>query len=254
MKCANHFDKDAVATCIHCGRSICWDCLIQVKNENYCKHCVTSKFGEQKNREQIPALAAVLSFAIAGLGQIYNGQIGKGLLIFFTGWLIVPWIIGIFDAYNTAKKINEGKISARPRPGCAVAFAIAIPVFLVGIVILAMLAAIAIPNFLRARITANESKAELTLKNISRSLETYKAKNNAYPLSEDVLINQSRGLLSEAYGNRTTQGYSFSVELRNDGYKITAIPSECNVSGIKIFRIETGGILSRRECSQEKGE
>lgn len=254
MKCANHLDKDAVSVCIHCGKSICSDCLIQVKNENYCKTCIGDKLAQNKNREQIPALAAVLSFVIAGLGQIYNGQIGKGLLIFFTSWLIVPWIIGIFDAYSTAKKINEGKIIARPRPGCVIAFAIAIPVFLMGIAILALLAAIAIPNFLRARINANEAITEQTLKDISRAMERYRAEKNVYPLSEATLISNSHGALSEAHNNRTTHGYAFQAELRSDGYKITAAPSECDLTGVRIFTIQTGGVLSSEECGRKEAQ
>lgn len=65
-------------------------------------------------------LAAILSFFIAGLGQIYNGQIGKGvifivcytisafLMIVIIGFITTPilWIWGMVDAYKTAEKIN----------------------------------------------------------------------------------------------------------------------------------------------------
>jgi TM2 domain-containing membrane protein YozV len=68
-----------------------------------------------------PGVAAVLSFFWAGLGQIYNGELAKGiafmvvyafcvLLIFVViGFILVPivWVIGIYDAYNTAKQYNE---------------------------------------------------------------------------------------------------------------------------------------------------
>jgi len=53
-----------------------------------------------------PILAAVLS-VFPGLGQLYNGDIMKGFLIFTTCWLIFPWIIGIFDAYFKATIINR---------------------------------------------------------------------------------------------------------------------------------------------------
>lgn len=67
-----------------------------------------------------PTLAAVLSFLINGLGQIYNGEIAKGIIIFvvqlinvglmyvvvgFVTWPIV-WIWSIYDAYQVAKRIN----------------------------------------------------------------------------------------------------------------------------------------------------
>lgn len=68
-----------------------------------------------------PGIAAVLSFLIVGLGQVYNGEIGKGIvliLIYFIalgtiligiGIFLVPvlWLYGVLDAYNTAKRLNE---------------------------------------------------------------------------------------------------------------------------------------------------
>jgi TM2 domain-containing membrane protein YozV len=71
-------------------------------------------------------LAAVLSLIIPGVGQMYAGQIGRGLLFLFIGipltaiialfffWLILPlflplafWIWNIFDAYNLCNEYNR---------------------------------------------------------------------------------------------------------------------------------------------------
>lgn len=66
-------------------------------------------------------IAAVLSFFISGLGQIYNGQIVKGLVIIFVqivnglltavliGWipLAIVWVWAIFDAYFVASRKNS---------------------------------------------------------------------------------------------------------------------------------------------------
>ena len=71
-------------------------------------------------------LAAVLSLILPGLGQMYAGQIGRGLLFLFIGipltaivalfffWLIFPiflplafWIWNIFDAYNICNEYNR---------------------------------------------------------------------------------------------------------------------------------------------------
>ncbi|RWM00601.1 MAG: hypothetical protein EOR68_11580 [Mesorhizobium sp.] len=55
----------------------------------------------------------MLSLLICGLGQFYNGQIGKGILMFvlmialwfvLLGWII--WIWSAVDAYKTAKAMN----------------------------------------------------------------------------------------------------------------------------------------------------
>ncbi|MGA7075579.1 MAG: hypothetical protein WBZ42_03400 [Halobacteriota archaeon] len=68
-----------------------------------------------------PGVAAVLSFFWAGLGQIYNGQLLKGIgfmvlyafsvLLCFVliGLIILPivWIVGMWDAYHTAQAYNE---------------------------------------------------------------------------------------------------------------------------------------------------
>ncbi len=122
MKCAIHLDKDASTLCNHCGRSICSDCLVIKRNENYCQECASGS-APAKEKRSAP-LAGILSFVVAGLGQVYNGQAGKGVLIFLTSILVVPWIIGIFDAYGTAKKINAGEIPFTPKKGCLIAFAI----------------------------------------------------------------------------------------------------------------------------------
>jgi TM2 domain-containing membrane protein YozV len=70
-------------------------------------------------RHKSAGLAALGSFCFSGLGQVYNGQLRKGLAIFFgtiAGVLlfvvpgIIIWIFGVRDAWQTAKKMNEGKI------------------------------------------------------------------------------------------------------------------------------------------------
>lgn len=68
-----------------------------------------------------PGIAAILSFLYTGLGQIYNGQIGKGIgmiVAYLVSWLLmfvaigfittpIIWIWGIYDAYKSAEKINN---------------------------------------------------------------------------------------------------------------------------------------------------
>ena len=68
-----------------------------------------------------PLLAAGISLIVAGLGQIYNGQVTKGVIFtviqlingaltaVLIGWLLLP-LVGLWamiDAYMTAKHNNE---------------------------------------------------------------------------------------------------------------------------------------------------
>ena len=71
-----------------------------------------------------PILAAVLSLIVAGLGQIYNGQVTKGVLLIVAqlintaltvvliGWILIT-IVGlwsIIDAYVTAERNNKRRV------------------------------------------------------------------------------------------------------------------------------------------------
>ncbi len=70
-----------------------------------------------------PGAAAVLSFFYCGLGQIYNGQILKRIIMFCAysiSWLLmyvligfittpVLWVWGMYDAYKTAERINKSQ-------------------------------------------------------------------------------------------------------------------------------------------------
>ncbi|MFC1577195.1 hypothetical protein ACFL3N_02530 [Candidatus Omnitrophota bacterium] len=151
MKCKNHPEIDAVTQCALCGIPVCDNCRTITDGNHYCKECIAKGGGKTPINRRSPGLAAFLSLIIAGSGQMYNGQIGKGLFILFTFWLIIPWLYGVFDAFFTAKKINEGKIAFKPRYGCLIAVAVAIPLMFVFVAIMGLLAAIAIPNFIKAR-------------------------------------------------------------------------------------------------------
>ncbi|MFA5008465.1 MAG: hypothetical protein WC546_04525 [Candidatus Omnitrophota bacterium] len=251
MKCVNHLDRDAVGVCNLCAKSICSECVVNLKGETYCKGCVAIKMGAAKKQEHSPALAAILSFIIAGLGQMYNGQVWKGLLIFLTSLLVIPWIVGIFDAYFVAKKINRGEIVLKKKTGCLIALIIWVFISWVMIFILAMLAAIAIPSFMKARMAAGQNSTVSALKSVSAALESYAAQNNnVYPQSEESLLHLKEPQVSMLYNNRKIYGYLFKEELGPSGYKITAAPVECGLTGMKIYTIETGGKLSENNCAK----
>ena len=54
-----------------------------------------------------PGVALLLSIIFPGGGQFYNGHAGKGIIVLFTFWTIIPYIWSLFDAYSCAKRINR---------------------------------------------------------------------------------------------------------------------------------------------------
>lgn len=68
-----------------------------------------------------PGISTLLSFFFMGAGQIYNGEIGKGIAFLITyafslllmfvviGFITTPilWIWGMIDANGSAKRVNE---------------------------------------------------------------------------------------------------------------------------------------------------
>jgi TM2 domain-containing membrane protein YozV len=76
----------------------------------------------RREKKKNPAFAAGLSLLFNGLGQAYNGQFMRGVLVLFGSLfglflLIVPgvaiWAWGVYDAYRTAKGMNEGLVPYR---------------------------------------------------------------------------------------------------------------------------------------------
>lgn len=253
MKCENHAEKEAVGICNLCSKNICSDCSVNLKGELYCKSCLAEKTGGgKKKQEHSPALAAILSFIIAGLGQIYNGQVWKGVFIFITSLFVIPWIFGIFDAYFVAKKIARGEIELKKKTGCLLAMIICIFVSWIMIAIIALIGAIAIPVFLKTGMLANEKAIVATLNSISSAFESYaQQNNNIYPLSEESLIESRPQYLSVTYDNKVLYGYKLTEDLRTSGYTIVAEPTVCLPEG-KIYIMETGGKLSEKECDSSK--
>jgi hypothetical protein len=83
---------------------------------------------ENPPEEKSGFVAVICSFFIPGLGQTYNGELAKGLgflivTLFFIGILgigiksgwgillgLIFWIVNIYDAFSTARKMNKGWI------------------------------------------------------------------------------------------------------------------------------------------------
>jgi TM2 domain-containing membrane protein YozV len=143
MKCQRHSNDDAVGVCVECGSGVCHHCQVTVQGKIYCRVCVESvlspRLESRDMAEEIklkdPASAAAMSMLHPGLGQLYNGDIRKGIVLVVSNvcavilciliCLAIHWIVGvlmlliawgtlwgygIWDAYQYASQFNENRI------------------------------------------------------------------------------------------------------------------------------------------------
>jgi TM2 domain-containing membrane protein YozV len=113
-----------MAYCKFCGKplqfeeaEICPSCGMRLRDPTT-EEVEPKPYVEYKS----PVLAAILSWLFIGMGQIYVGRVGRGLvimlmalfcvLLIFAGgiglvFLVILDIASIFDAYSLAKEYNE---------------------------------------------------------------------------------------------------------------------------------------------------
>ena len=113
------------------------------------------------------------------------------------------------------------------------------------VAIIALLAAIAIPNLLRAKISANDALAQSTLRTISTAAETFGTANNGnYPGAIASLTTATPPYLNSAYCATTVSGYGYACTFTSSAYTLTANPVTRNTTGSSTFTMTTGGVLT----------
>ena len=113
------------------------------------------------------------------------------------------------------------------------------------VAIIALLAAIAIPNLLRAKLSANDALAKATVRSISTAAESYGTANNGnYPTDITALTGATPAYLNSAYCDTTISGYTYGCTLAATGYTVTATPVTVGSSGTTTYTIVTGGVLT----------
>jgi len=126
---------------------------------------------EEPRQRREPVLAGILSFLYMGLGQAYNGQRYKGYMFFAAipasvifyfilhsifhepipkkgeepsfaspSYIIITicyfciWLFNVYEAYQSAKRINDGEIMVEATPGrSCLTFIITIVLWFIGI-------------------------------------------------------------------------------------------------------------------------
>jgi len=122
-----------------------------------------------------------------------------------------------------------------------------------GIIILGAIGVIAVavaaPSFFKAKLAANEVRAETRIKTIIGAIDSYANINNGeHPLGIHSLTSAKPPYLSEEFDNKTIQGYNYYLISDPKEYTIIAEPSSCGVTGSKIFKASVDGAIYEEEC------
>ncbi|OGX26856.1 MAG: hypothetical protein A2787_06885 [Omnitrophica WOR_2 bacterium RIFCSPHIGHO2_01_FULL_48_9] len=115
------------------------------------------------------------------------------------------------------------------------------------VAIIALLAAIAIPNLLRAKISANDALAKGSLRSLSTASETFATSNNGnYPGDMTSLTTGA----TPPYINSNpclaipTSGFNYTCTVGTGGYTFIATPATVGTTGTTTFTMSTGGVLT----------
>ena len=115
------------------------------------------------------------------------------------------------------------------------------------VAIIALLAAIAIPNLLTARRTANEAAAKATVRSLSTAAEVFSTSHSgSYPADVAELtafITSAPNYCAAGGANTLVQGYNYSCTLAAGGYTFVAAPATA-ASGTVTYTGTTGGVLT----------
>jgi prepilin-type N-terminal cleavage/methylation domain-containing protein len=113
------------------------------------------------------------------------------------------------------------------------------------VAIIVLLAAIAIPNLLRARLSANEATAIAAMRTLSTAMESYRAAQSppAYPAALTSLNASNPPYIDSVLAGGNKSGYTFTLSGGGNTYGIVATPQSENVTGVRSFFVDQSGVV-----------
>jgi prepilin-type N-terminal cleavage/methylation domain-containing protein len=113
------------------------------------------------------------------------------------------------------------------------------------VAIIALLAAIAIPNLLRSRLNAAEANAQATLKTMATAAESFAAANGGvYPTAITDLTDATPPYLNEDYTTEDPQSYDFTFTAgAGSTYEFSAVPTGAYANGGHAYSVCTGAVM-----------
>lgn len=220
--------------CTGCGTSMNAD-------EKFCRTC-------GKEAAVPPGTASAAQLAATGPTETSGKAIASlifGLFIFAFPFSIVAIILGHLSLSEIPKSAGRGAGEGLATAGLVLGYigvAGMIPVMLI-------IAAIAIPNFLRARMAANESSAVAAVRTINTAEIVY---SEEHPGSGYTCALSDLGqLISGGLASGRKNGYAFELMGcmpgdeggANKKYQVVAYPVSVNQTGARAFCSDESGVI-----------
>ena len=125
------------------------------------------------------------------------------------------------------------------------------------VAIIALLAAIAIPNVLRGRTSANEAAAVGNIRALVSSIEMYRSTNNVYPATAnwrtEMFTNATPPYGPPAFDATspiTVQGYTYTYASGGaQTYTFTVAPVTAGTTGSRGFFVSDTGVVRHCRCA-----
>jgi len=114
------------------------------------------------------------------------------------------------------------------------------------VAIIALIAAIAIPNLLRARHNANEGAAVGNMHTLVQQIESFRAAQTppTYPAALTDLSGATPPYIDAVLGAGTKQGYTFTfVQVSASQYTLNAAPVVAGVDGTRNLFADESGVI-----------
>ena len=186
---------------------------------------------------------------------MFPGQVKKGLAIcslvigivnlFTFGFLGLGIIVGVILSIVALSKIRQNPAVYGGRE-LAIAGLVTNIVSVAVIVPIAIIAAIAIPNFNAARRAAYEGSAIYSLREIHAAEATYQSRHENFGTLDDLA---SENLIRPDLASGTRNGYKFKIEMSQDGadglagFAATGVPANYPNTGRRSFYVDETGVI-----------
>lgn len=229
----------------------------------FCTRCGSSIDDQDQFCRKCGAQAAALAPPASAPPMVPTGSAqtsGKAVaslvfgLLFFVPFAFVAAVIFGHIGLSEIRK-SAGRLKGN---GLAIAGLVLGYMWVVSIPIVLIIAAIAIPNLLRARMAANESSAVAAIRTINPAELSYSGSHNGYACSLSDL--GGARLIDSSLVSGQKSGYAFEITgclpgpdgRANHMYQVVARPVTVNTTGVRSFcsdesnmiRIDPGGSVA----------